>query len=430
MRGEGLQQRRQSLFSACLRKVPAFILVAIFFVPCASAQEMSALPARLILPDRTPIELQLAESVSSAHARPGDELDFVVVRDVNVEGLTVIPAGTVASGSVTGIKGRRLLGIGGRVALKLDSVTLANGERIGLLGRMAVKGRTRIRMMAAAMIATGLVFLPAAAVFLLTRGHDSVVLKSTAITAHSEGATSVLSAGLQPSVKQSSELAEMMDYLPPRVINGDGLEGDMVNLVFVAQPEELQQAFARAGWIKTDDWKPIFVWHLLRHRTNDAQLPMARLYLFGRVQDYSYALPDPHAIVTRRHHLRIWKTDYTIDGTPIWAAAASRDVAIVIGKHGHLINHRIDPAVDSERDFVGSNLADSLYASRQEYLHSSKPVFEAQTSSGDSYHSDSRILLLDLHPVTSSKAGAGDQTFAPKESFQSNLTLSRGGADH
>ena len=421
------------MFSACLGKVPAYILVAIFLVPCASAQEISAIPARLVIPDGVPIKLQLAESVSSAHARTGDHLDFVVVRDVNVEGLTVISAGTVASGSVTAIKGRRFLGIGGKVALKLDSVALANGQRIGLLARMAVKGRTRIKMMAAAMIATGLVFLPAAPLFLLTRGHDSVVLKSAAITAHSDGATSVLSAGLQSSVARSSELTEMMDYLPPRVINGDGLEGDMLNLVFVAQPEDLQQTFARAGWVKTDDWKPIFVWHLLRHRTNDAQLPMARYYLFGRVQDYSYALPDPHAVVTRRHHLRIWKTDYTIDGTPIWAAAASHDVAIVVGKRGHLINHRIDPAVDTERDFVGSNLADSLSVSTKEYLHSSKPVFEAQTSSGDSYHSDSRILLLDFHSTSTTKAevsrssssivrSTSEPGAVPEESFQGDLT--------
>jgi hypothetical protein len=284
--------------------------------------------------------------------------------------------------------------------------------------------------MAAAMIATGMVFLPASAVFLLTRGHDSIVLKSTAITAHTDRATSVVSAELQPSVESSSELAEMMDYLPPRVINIDGREGDMLNLVFVAQPEELQQMFARAGWIKTDDWKPIFVWHLLRHRNHDAQLPMAKFYLFGRVQDYSYALPDPRAIVTRRHHLRIWKTDYTMDGTPIWVGAASHDVAIVIGKRGHLINHRIDPNVDAERDFVGSNLTESLSVSQQEYLRSNNPIFQAQTSSGDSYHSDSRLLLLDLHPLTSSNASADDQTFAPEDSFQSNRTLFRGGTNH
>jgi len=259
-------------------------------------------------------------------------------------------------------------------------------------------------MMAAAMIATGLVFLPAAAVFLLTRGHDSIVLKSTAITAHTDRATSVLSAGLQPSIARSSELTEMLNYLPARVINVDGVEGDMLNLVFVAQAEDLEQTFARAGWVHTDDWKPIFVWHLLKHRTNDTQVPMAKLYLFGRVQDYSYALPDPHAIVTRRHHLRIWKTDYTSDGTPIWAAAASHDVAIVIGKRGHIINHRIDPNVDTERDFVGSNLAGSLSVSQRAYLDSNRPVYEAQTSSGDSYHSDGRLLLLDIQPTSALNA--------------------------
>ena len=68
-----------------------------------------------------------------------------------------------------------------------------------------------------------------------------------------------------------------MDYLPPRVFNGEGREGDMLNLVFVGQQEDLQKAFERAGWVKTDKWKPIFVWHLLWHGTNDARLPMSRL---------------------------------------------------------------------------------------------------------------------------------------------------------
>ena len=153
------------MFSARLGKIPVYILIAMFLAPGASAQEMAAVSAHLVIPDRTPIKLQLAESVSSAHARPGDQLDFVVVRDVNVGGLTVIPAGTVASGSVTGVRGRRFLGIGGRVALKLDSVALANGQRIALLAHLVKHGRTRIKTMAAAMIATGLVFLPAAAVF-------------------------------------------------------------------------------------------------------------------------------------------------------------------------------------------------------------------------------------------------------------------------
>jgi hypothetical protein len=397
----GVSQRRRSLFSAYLRK----ILVTILLAPCAAAQETSAIPDRLIIPDQTPVKLQLTESVSSAHAHPGDRLDFIVARDVNIEGFTVIPAGTVASGSVTGVKGKRLLGIGGNVALKLDSVELANGDRVGLHAQLNVKGHSRTKLMAAGMIVTGLVFLPATPVLLLTRGHDSTVLKSTEITAHIDAATSVLSAGLQPSQERSSDLDTMMDYLPPRVFNAEGRQGDMLNLVLVGQKEDVQNAFARAGWVKTDKWNPIFVWHLLLHGTKDASIPMARLYLFGRAQDYSYALPEPGAVVSRRHHLRIWKTDHTLDGTPIWVGSATHDVAIEVAKRGRLINHRIDPAVDAERDFIGVDLTSTSSISRQEYLHSADPVFQAQTASGQTYHSDSRILLLDLDPVTSTKAG-------------------------
>ncbi|MGO9563940.1 MAG: LssY C-terminal domain-containing protein [Candidatus Korobacteraceae bacterium] len=392
---------------------------------------MSATPARLTIPDGTPIKLRLSESVSSAHAHPGDQLDFVVVRDVNVGGFTVISAGTVAHGSVTGVKGKRFLGIGGKVALKLDTVALVNGDQIGLRAHMNVKGRSRTKLMAAAMVATGLIFLPATPVFLLTRGHDSTVVKSTEITAQIDGADSILSAGLHRTQENSSELGLMMDYLPPRIFSGEGREGDMLNLVFVGQQDDLQKAFQRAGWVRTDKWTPLFVWHLIRYRTSDAKLPMARIYLFGRVQDYSYALPDPGAIVSRRHHLRIWKTDYTIDGTPIWTGAATHDVAIEIAKGGHLINHRIDPAVDTERDFVGSNLTENSSVDRQEYLRCVDPVFQAQTASGEDYHSDSRILLLDLHSVSSAKTGVAGQPTAmvrgtalpaPAKSFQSNLT--------
>ena len=419
------------MFSLHLRNAPAYILLSTLLVPCVSAQEMSTVPARLTIPDGTPIQLQLAESVSSAHARVGDLLDFVVLRDVSVEGFTVIPAGTVASGSVTGVKGKRFLGIGGYVALKLNSVELVNGDRVRLRARMEVKARTRTKLMAAAMIATGLVFLPAAPVFPLTRGHDSTVLKSTEITAHIDGVTSVLSAGLQPSTESSSTLDGIMNYLPPRVFNGEGREGDMLNVVFVGQEGDLQKAFERAGWVKSDKIKLISVWHLLLHRTNDARLPMSRLYLFGRVQDYSYALPDPAAAVSRRHHIRIWKTDYTIDGTPVWAGSATHDIALEIAKRGHLIGHRIDPAVDAERDFVGIDLTNTSSVSRQEYLHSPAPVFQALTASGETYHSDSKILLLDLNPISPNKINVAGQPSAvvratlpvapAPESFRSNL---------
>jgi hypothetical protein len=429
----GLEERWHSLSGACLRKISGYVVFTMSLVSCILAQEMSVTPAPLIIPDGTPVKLRLAESVSSAHACVGNLLQFIVVRDVSVGGFTVIPAGTMARGSITEVKGRRILGIGGKVSLKLDSVDLFNGDRVGLRARKEVKGGSRTKLMVAGMIVTSLIFLPATPVFLLTPGHASTVLKSTEVTAQIDGASSVLSTSLQRSQERSSELDQMMDYLPPRVFNREGREGDMLNLVFVAQEANLQEAFKHASWVQTDKWRTALVWHFLRQRTHYTTLPMARFFLFGRVQDYSYALPDPAAVISRRHHIRIWKTDYALDGTPLWIGAATHDVAIEIAKRGRLINHRIDPEVDAERDFIGVNLTEASLSIEHKYLHGVAPVFEAQTSSGGAYHSDSRILLLDLRRIAPSRTGLPTQSStivgatslpiaAPTESFLSNIT--------
>ena len=48
-----------------LRKIPAYLLLLMFLLPVASAQEISAVPATLTISDGTAIKLQLAENVSS-----------------------------------------------------------------------------------------------------------------------------------------------------------------------------------------------------------------------------------------------------------------------------------------------------------------------------------------------------------------------------
>jgi LssY C-terminus len=360
------------------------------------AEEGSTGAARLDIPDGTPVHLRLTQTVSSLHARVGDRLAFAVENDVRVGGYTVIHAGSAAQGSIVRVKGRRVFGVGGKVVFGLDFVTLANGEMVGLSGRKVITGRSHAGRMLAGMAVAALFYLPAAPLFLLTRGGTSTVLTGTEVTGHIDCDSSVATTDLPRAAESVAGLNDMMENMAPRVLDGEGREGDMVNLIFVARKEDLQGAFAHAGWIKTDPWRPVMAWHLLLHRTHDAKLPMARFYLFGRQQDYSYALPDPDAVVSRRHHIRIWQTGYTVEGMPIWVGAATHDVAITFAMRGKIINHMIDPQVDTERDFVGTNLAEAAPI-HEEYLQSEAPVFEAKTSSGEAYHSDSRILLLDFH---------------------------------
>ncbi len=353
--------------------------------------------SRIAIPDGTSVQLQLTQTISSLHARTGDPLDFVVEKDVNVGDYNVLRKGSHVRGTVIQVKGRRLLGIGARITVGLDSAATASGETVSLTARKVVKGSSHTWRMITSMVVTGLFYMPAAPLFLLTRGGDSTALKGTEVTAHFDCESSLLTAGLPRSSQDADGMHTMMEYLPPRVTDREGRQGDMVNLVFVAQKEELQAAFVRAGWVKTDGWNPIIMaWHLARHGTHDSKLPMARFYMFGRVQDYAYSLPEPDAAMSHRHHIRIWKTGYTSEGVPIWAGAATFDDAIAWLKHGRIFNHTIDPQVDTERDFVGTALT-TASPLQHRYLQSEFPVFEAQTVSGQTYHSDSRILMVDLH---------------------------------
>ena len=382
--------------------LPASILIFLLLLPSSFwGQEVRESPTQLVIPDGTPVKLQMLRTISSARAEKSDRLDFVVIKDVTVSGLTIIQAGSIARGSVIGVKGKRLLGIGGKLLIKLDAVGIVTGDEVALRAQKEIKGSSRTKFMVLEMIAAGLLYLPAAPAFLLSRGRDSTVLKGTEVTAYIDGDSLVPTAKLLGAKESASELREMINFLPPRTVDGEGREGDMLNLIFIAKRDDLEVAFERAGWVKTEKSKPAIFWHLLWQRKHYVKLPMSRLYVFGRAQNYSYAMPDPASIVARRHHLRIWKTDYQVDGTPVWVGAATHDVSIQIEIKKLRIFHRIDPQVDAERDFIARNLADTRLVTHEEYLHCVDPVFKGQTTTGGTYYSDSRMLLVDLHQVKS-----------------------------
>jgi LssY C-terminus len=381
---------------SCAMPNATLSIILLLLVHGLWGQQSSASQATLVLASGTPVKLQLAQTISSAHARKNDPLEFVVVEDVTVKGLTVIRAGAEAKGSVLEVKGKRPLGMGGDVIIQVGSVELTTGEQVQLGARKEFKGRSHTIRMGIEMIVAGAIYMPAAPVFLMSPGRDSTVLKGTEVTAHTKNDAVMEAWELPETQKGVSQLGELIKLLPPRVLNGEGREGDMLNLIFLASEDDLQRAFARAGWLKADHSKFQIIWRLLWQRNHYTKLPMDKLYVFGRAQDYSYVLPDPKSIVARRHHLRIWKTDRVMEGVPLWVGAATHDVSIEFVKHKFRLLHRIDPNVDAERDFIAMDLAEKRRFTREDYVRCADPVFSAQTATGQTYHSDSRLLFLEL----------------------------------
>jgi LssY C-terminus len=369
--------------------------------------------AALIVPAGTPVELRLIQTVSSARAQSGDRIEFIVLRDVDNSGLTVIRAGAKAWGSVTAVHGKRPFGLPGILVVSADTVEIATGEYATLYTPVQFKGHPHFLRMTAEGVVAALIFPPAAPLVLLTPGTDSVALENTEITAYLSADVPLSAARLPAAADPSLGLDKMFQFLQPRVLDRHGREGDLVNLLFVAQQSDLERAFERAGWISVDRSKPLIAWHLLCHGTHYTGLPMANFFLFGRTQDYGYAMPDPSSILSKRHHVRIWKTNYRVQGTPVWLAAATHDVTIAM--HKLTITHDIDPQVDAERDFIGDNLSGTRLVAHSEYLSSTRPVFQATTTNGQRYYSDSRILLVQLTQPSATRGVASGRTLHEDE---------------
>ena len=85
-------------------------------------------------------------------------------------------------------------------------------------------------------------------------------------------------------------------------------------------------------------------------------MPMSTLYLFGRKQDFGYELAQAYSVVASRHHFRIWKAPVTWNGQTMWAGAGTHDIGFEKDQRNGKVTHKIDPAVDGERDNIGQTL--------------------------------------------------------------------------
>jgi PEGA domain len=157
----------------------------------ASAPPTSAPAASIPKPntllDGTPIKLRLGRTISSADAKTGDEVDFEAVEDVTVNGTVVIGKGALALATVTEAEHKRSMGRAGKLNVNIDSVRLVDQEKAALRATEGGKGGGHVGAMTGAIVATSIVFFPAAPLFLFVHGKDITIPKGTEITAYVDG---------------------------------------------------------------------------------------------------------------------------------------------------------------------------------------------------------------------------------------------------
>jgi len=187
--------------------------------PATPAAQPKAALQGFGLQDGTPVKLRLTRNLSSGSDKKGDTVDFEVVEDVSVDGILVIPRSGIAWATITEAEPKKRMGRGGKLNVNIDAVRLRDGEKVPLRAVRENKGGGHVGAMTGAMVATGIVFFPAAPLFLFMHGKDINIPKGTEITAYVMGDVLLEKAKFQENEKPQATAVAGSSADPPTTVS-------------------------------------------------------------------------------------------------------------------------------------------------------------------------------------------------------------------
>ncbi|HMG75418.1 MAG TPA: PEGA domain-containing protein [Pyrinomonadaceae bacterium] len=141
-------------------------------------------PLAFGLSEDTPVKLRLTRTMSSKDAKADEKVDFEVLEDIKVGDAIIVQHGAMAIGTVTEAQPKRRMGRAGKLNINIDYVQLVDGEKVPLRAVKGGSGGSHTGAMTGAIVATSILFFPAAPFFLFMHGKDITIPKGTEITAY------------------------------------------------------------------------------------------------------------------------------------------------------------------------------------------------------------------------------------------------------
>jgi len=210
--------------------------------------------------------------------------------------------------------------------------------------------------------------------------------------------------GGPPETPIPSITPAILAKIPRRISDHQGNPGDMVNVFVIGSQAQLEKVFSAAGWVRVDSSVENSVMNAVMdsfEKKDYLTMPMSTLYLFDRPQDYGFAHAEPVRVAMSRNHLRAWKSPYLVDGRILWCIAATHDTGFERDQRDNGLTHKIDPAIDGEREYVNDTLSETGLVVQRSHVTPADPLLTAKTATGGEFHSDGRILVLVLKNTNS-----------------------------
>jgi hypothetical protein len=381
------------------------------------------------LPAGTAIEIRLKTKVASNSSKPKDPVEAVVIKPVMQGDQYVIPYGAALRGQVekaapaaaadkraileirfdqlTGTKGKNI-----KLATRVTDVDNAresvdeNGAIQGILASETLSARMDQGLTRLGQHAAGLADILQVAKDAVLKNTDSEIVyepgveMTVQLTAHTTidpGAVPGMQITFQP-ISSEEQLQKLVNAQPFQTVAAKPpKESDLTNLMFIGSQEELEAAFASAGWVSAAALtrnSSLETFRAIAELRGYKEAPMSTLLLDGRPPDFNYQ--KQNNTFAQRHHLRIWRRPAQWQGRDVWVSSSTHDTGIDFSQENRTFIHKVDSHIDSERAKVVSDLIFTGKVVSVAVVDRPAVPLESMNATGDKLLTDGRMAVLVL----------------------------------
>lgn len=171
-----------------------------------------------------------------------------------------------------------------------------------------------------------------------------------------------------------------------------GNKMEPVSLIVIASPDDLNKVFEKAGWFVADRGIGKVLKLGLAAFSNQPYptAPVTPSFLGAEPETIAFEKPTDLNTARQRHHTRFWLTNYSVNGVPVWVATTSFDSGLQ-----YFITHRIKPDIDTERDFIKSELMNTDLVDSVQEIQLVSPLM-GTNQGGDQFFTDGKAYVAVL----------------------------------
>ena len=177
-----------------------------------------------------------------------------------------------------------------------------------------------------------------------------------------------------------------------------GVPIEPINLIFISSRKQLENTFEKANWLKTDNihFKSIILSlnAVLFNQPYDRS-PGIPSFWNTFPNDFAYGQPTEKHSILERHHIHFWKTPFLINNQEVWFSTAHFDNSITSRSRVIFAIHKINPAVDKEREKIKEDLLKTRQVRKIEEFQIVEPS-AGTNSAGNMFFTDGKAEIIYL----------------------------------